>query len=124
MKLLLDTHVVLWWLLDDPRLAEEVKELIDTEAEVYLSAVSVWEIGSKQALGKLAGPVELLGVVDRCGLIELPVRSRHAVEAAQLRPLHRDPVDRMLVAQARCDGLTLLSRDPRIARYDVVMRPV
>jgi len=119
MRLLLDTHVVLWWLTDDDTLTAEVKETIDTEAEVFISAASVWEIAIKHALGKLTGPTDLLDVVDRCGLIELPIRSRHAIEAGGLPPLHRDPFDRMLVAQARCDGLTLLSRDPQVQRYDV-----
>jgi PIN domain nuclease of toxin-antitoxin system len=124
VKLLLDTHVVLWWLTDDDALSGEVKESIDTEAEALISAASVWEIAIKQALGKLTGPPDLLDVVANCGLIELPIRSRHAIEAGALPPLHRDPFDRMLVAQARCDGLTLLSRDPQVHRYDAPLRAV
>jgi PIN domain nuclease of toxin-antitoxin system len=124
VRLLLDTHVVLWWLADDDTLAAEVKETIDTEAEVFISAASVWEIAIKQALGKLTGPSHLFDILDRSGLVELPVRSRHAAEAGRLPPLHRDPFDRMLVAQARCEGLTLLSRDPQVHRYDVPVRPV
>jgi PIN domain nuclease of toxin-antitoxin system len=124
VRLLLDTHVVLWWLTDDDTLSAEVKETIDTEAEVFISAASVWEIAIKQALGKLTGPPDLLDALDRCGLTELPIRSRHAVEAGSLPLLHRDPFDRMLVAQARCDGLTLLSRDPQVQRYDVPLRKV
>lgn len=119
MRLLLDTHVVLWWLTDDDTLSADVKEMIDTEAEVFLSAAAVWEIAIKQALGKLTGPADLLDVLDRSGLVELPIRSRHAVDAGQLPPLHRDPFDRMLIAQARCEGLTLLSRDPQLRRYEV-----
>jgi PIN domain nuclease of toxin-antitoxin system len=79
---------------------------------------------SKQALGKLTGPSDLLDVVVNCGFVEVPIRSRHAVEAGILPPLHRDPFDRMLVAQARCDGLTLVSRDPQVQRYDVPLRAV
>jgi PIN domain nuclease of toxin-antitoxin system len=124
VRLLLDTHVVLWWLVDDETLAEEVKQLIDTEAEVFISAASVWEIAIKQALGKLSGPPDLLDVLDRSGLVGLPIRSRHAAEAGGLPLLHRDPFDRMLVAQARCEGLTLLSRDPLVGRYDVPLRAV
>lgn len=124
MRLLLDTHVVLWWLMDDDTLSAEVKEAIDTEAEVLISAASVWEIAIKQALGKLTGPPDLLDIVVNCGLIELPIRSRHAIEAGVLPPLHRDPFDRMLVAQARCDGLTLLSRDAQVQRYDVPLMAV
>lgn len=124
MRLLLDTHVVLWWLADDETLSEEVKQIIDTEAEAFISAASVWEIAIKQALGKLTGPPDLLDTLDRSGLVELPIRSRHAAEAGGLPPLHRDPFDRMLVAQARCEGLTLLSRDPQVRRYDVPLRTV
>ncbi len=124
MRLLLDTHVALWWLMDDETLPPEVRESIDTEAEVYLSAASVWEIAIKQALGKLTGPSDLLDILDRAGLIELPIRARHAVEAGRLPALHRDPFDRMLVAQARCEGLTLLTRDPQVQCYDVPHRAV
>lgn len=124
MRLLLDTHVALWWLCDDGALSDEVKGIIDTEPEVFISSASVWEIAIKQGLGKLTAPPELLDVLDRSGLLELPVRSRHAAEAGSLPPIHRDPFDRMLVAQARCEGLTLLSRDPQGARYDVIVRGV
>jgi PIN domain nuclease of toxin-antitoxin system len=124
VRLLLDTHVVLWWLTDDDRLSAEVKEAIDTEAEVFLSAASLWEIAIKRSLGKLNGPPDLLDVLDRCGLIELPIRCRHAIEAGSLPPLHRDPFDRMLVAQARCDAVTLLSRDPQVLCYDAPIKAV
>jgi PIN domain nuclease of toxin-antitoxin system len=124
VRLLLDTHVVLWWLADDETLPAEVKETIDTEAEAFISAASVWEIAIKQALGKLTGPPDLFDVLDRSGLVELPIRSRHAAEAGRLPLLHRDPFDRMLVAQARCEGLTLLSRDPQVQRYEVPVRAV
>jgi PIN domain nuclease of toxin-antitoxin system len=124
VSVLLDTHVVLWWLTDDSTLTEEVKELIDTEAEAYVSAASVWEIAIKASLGKLAVPAELGDALAESGLRELPVRSTHAWEAGSLPWLHRDPFDRILVAQARCENLTLLSRDPRIQRYDVPIRPV
>ena len=124
MRLLLDTHVALWWLTDDETLSDEVKQLIDNEVEVFISGASVWEISIKQALGKLVGPPDLLDVLDRSGLLELPIRSRHAAEAGGLPLEHRDPFDRMLVAQARCEGLTLLSRDPQMRRYDVTLRGV
>lgn len=122
--MLLDTHVVLWWLTDDQTLSVEVKEAIDTETEVFLSAASVWEIAIKQALGKLTAPANLIDVLGRCGLVELPIRFRHAAEAGALPALHRDPFDRMLVAQARCEGLTLLTRDEQLQRYDVASRAV
>jgi PIN domain nuclease of toxin-antitoxin system len=124
VRLLLDTHVVLWWLADDATLSAEIKDTIDTEAEVFVSAASVWEIAIKQALGKLTAPSDLLDILDRSGLIELPIRNRHATEASRLPLLHRDPFDRMLVAQARSEGLILLSRDANVHRYDVPVRPV
>jgi len=124
VRLLLDTHVFLWWLMDDDALSADVKETIDTEAEVLVSAVSVWEIAIKQALGKIVGLPDLSRIVDTCGLVELPIRSRHAIEAGGLPLLHRDPLDRMLIAQARCEGLTLMSRDEQVQRYDVALRPV
>ncbi len=124
MRFLLDTHVLLWWLADDEALAPDVKELIDTETDVFISAASVWEIAIKQALGKLTATSDVYSALDRSGLNELPIRSRHAVEAGGLPPLHRDPFDRMLVAQARCEDLMLLTRDAQLLRYDVVARPV
>ena len=124
MRILLDTHVILWWLMDDDALSTDTKELIDTETDVYVSAASVWEIAIKQALGKVTVGSDLADVLDRSGLKELPIRSRHAVDAGSLPPLHRDPFDRMLVAQARCEDLTLLTRDPQLLRYDVTTRPV
>ncbi|MGW5670020.1 type II toxin-antitoxin system VapC family toxin [Micromonospora sp. NPDC003776] len=119
MSLLLDTHVVLWWLTDDQTLSADLKDLIDTQPEVYLSAVTVWEVAIKQALGKLSGPPDLAARVAHAGLRELPIRHDHAVEAGQLPPIHRDPFDRMLVAQTRIEGLTLVTRDGHIQKYDV-----
>lgn len=124
MSLLLDTHVVLWWLMDSDELETQTKDIIDTEAEVYVSAATVWEIAIKVALGKISGPDNLLELVTGSGLTELPVRARHAIEAAGLPMVHRDPFDRMLVGQARCEGLTLLSRDPWVHRYDAQLRMV
>jgi PIN domain nuclease of toxin-antitoxin system len=121
---LLDTHVALWWLADDETLSDDVKDAIDTETDVFLSVASVWEISIKQGLGKLDGPPDLLDTLGRSGLVELPIRFPHAVEAGGLPPLHRDPFDRMLVAQARCERLTLLTRDPQVQRYDVTVRAV
>lgn len=124
MRWLLDTHVVLWWLADAEELSDEVKTLIDTEAEVFVSVASVWEIAIKQAAGKLWGPRPLAPTIDACGLAPLPIRTPHAAAAGELPVLHRDPFDRMLVAQARCEGLTLLTRDPRVLRYEVDARTV
>jgi PIN domain nuclease of toxin-antitoxin system len=118
-RLLLDTHVVLWWLSDDDKLSVGVKDLIDTELEVYVSGASLWEISIKTAAGKLTMPTDWLDVVGQSGLLELPIRAQHAAEAGRLPPLHRDPFDRMLVAQAQCERLTLVSRDQQIHAYEV-----
>ncbi|MGC4941786.1 type II toxin-antitoxin system VapC family toxin [Kribbella sp. DT2] len=118
-RLLLDTHVVLWWLSDDDELSPGVKDLIDSELEVYVSGASLWEISIKTAAGKLRMPEDWLDVVGQSGLLELPIRARHAAEAGRLPPLHRDPFDRMLVAQAQCEGLTLVTRDTLIHAYEV-----
>jgi len=119
VKLLVDTHVVIWWLADDPTLAEDVKTQLDHEPEVFLSAATVWEVAIKQAIGKLIEPADLPERIRDSGLRELPITAQHALTAARLPLLHRDPFDRMLIAQARCEDLTLVTRDPQILRYDV-----
>lgn len=119
MSLLLDTHVVIWWLADDPTLSDELKERLDHEPDVYVSAASVWEAAIKQSIGKLKEPADLPERIRDSGFRELPVTSDHAIVAGRLPPIHRDPFDRILVAQARCENLTLVSRDPEVRKYDV-----
>ncbi|MFF3291754.1 type II toxin-antitoxin system VapC family toxin [Streptomyces sp. NPDC003023] len=119
MKLLADTHVVVWWLLDSPQLSDETKDLLDTEALAYVSAVTPWELAVKQALGKLDGPEDLPERARDCQLRPLPVTGLHGIRAGQLPFHHRDPFDRMLVAQAQTEGLTLVTRDKHIPLYDV-----
>jgi PIN domain nuclease of toxin-antitoxin system len=123
VRLLLDTHVVLWWLADDPELPAEIKERLDHEPDVRVSAATIWEITIKQALGKITGPADLPERVLDSGFRELPIGSAHAVAAGRLPLIHRDPFDRMLVAQARCEGLTLVTGDPRCQRYEVAILP-
>lgn len=120
MNLLLDTHVLLWWLDDNPRLGDRSRGLIaDPENAVYLSAVVLWEIRIKQAIGKLDVPPDLRMVVDSQDFTELPLTIDHTDALAEL-PMHQhDPFDRMLVAQARSEGLTLLTADDSFRCYDV-----
>lgn len=117
--LLLDTHVVLWWLSDDPTLSEELKVMIDEEVDVFLSAAVTWEVAIKQALGKIAGPTDLPERIRDSELEQLPITGDHAIAATRLPLIHRDPFDRILVAQARLQGLTLVTRDEQIHQYDV-----
>jgi PIN domain nuclease of toxin-antitoxin system len=118
-RLLLDTHVLLWWLEDGPELSEDLKGQIETELEVYISVASIWEISIKSAAGKLSVPDNFLQVVGDSGVSELAIRSQHAQLAGQLPLIHRDPFDRMLVAQALTENLTLVTRDSAIHAYDV-----
>jgi PIN domain nuclease of toxin-antitoxin system len=120
MRVLLDTHVVLWWLSDDPALGDDIKGLLDAEPDAYVSAATLWEISIKQALGKL-GPADLAERVRDAGFRELPMTMAHALVAGRLPEIHRDPFDRMLVAQAQCEDLTLVTRDEYIHKYDVLI---
>jgi len=124
VSLLLDTHVILCWLTDDLTLSDEVKTRLDDEPDVYVSPASLWEVTIKQSIGKLSEPIDVAEVIRDSGFRELPITFRHAIVAGRLPPIHRDPFDRMLVAQAQCEGLTLASRDPHIQRYDVALLPV
>ncbi|WP_326658453.1 type II toxin-antitoxin system VapC family toxin [Streptomyces sp. NBC_00385] len=124
MKLLLDTHVVLWWLDDSAELNDEVKHLLDTEPSVFVSAVTPWEIAIKQSLGKLEGPADLAERVRDSQFLSLPITSGHGVRAGRLPGHHRDPFDRILIAQAQTEGMTVLTRDKWIPSYDVQVMPV
>jgi len=119
MNLLLDTHVVIWWLTDDPSLSDDIKSSLDHEPDVYVSSATVWEVAIKQSIGKLTEPTDLPERIRDSGFRELPITSEHAIVAGRLPLIHRDPFDRMLVAQARCGDLTLVTRDPEIHKYDV-----
>ena len=118
MRILLDTHVTIWW-DEDKRLSREADRAIRTADQVYVSAVSGWEIAIKTALGRLAPKRTLEDAITDSGFEELPVRLRHGVALASLPLLHRDPFDRMLVAQATSEGLTIVTRDPAFDDYDV-----
>jgi PIN domain nuclease of toxin-antitoxin system len=124
VRLLLDTHVVLWWLAGDPRVGADVKQLIDHEPDVFVSSASIWEISIKHARGKLEGPDDLTERVLGSGLGILDVTGRHGVAAGRLPPHHRDPFDRMLVAQAALEELTLVTADRQVQRYDVPLLKV
>ncbi|MBN1426221.1 type II toxin-antitoxin system VapC family toxin [Candidatus Fermentibacteria bacterium] len=120
MNLLLDTHILLWWLADSPELDQAPKEAIgDRENVVFISAASLWEIMIKKALGKLDLPDEFEAVVSQEPFLHLEVSAAHAFMVGRLPPHHRDPFDRMLIAQALVEGLTLVTADPFIRKYEV-----
>jgi PIN domain nuclease of toxin-antitoxin system len=119
VSLLLDTHVALWGLAADDALGDDLLDRLRHDPDIFLSPVTLWEIAIKQAAGKLSGPSDLAERVRDMGFRELPVTYAHAIVAGRLPVHHRDPFDRMLVAQAKIEGLTLATRDVDIQRYDV-----
>ena len=125
MKVLLDTHILLWWLADDERLPSQAGTTIaDPDNEVVVSAASAWEISIKQASGRLEAPDDLLDAVAANDFGALAITAAHAVAAGRLPPHHSDPFDRMLIAQAQIEGLTLVSVDGRFSDYDVEILPL
>jgi len=117
-RLLLDTRVLLWWLVDDPQLGPRCRELIvEGRNEVFVSAATTWEISVKMSLGKLEAPEDMDAIVEDEGFSKLPISLYHGQLAGQLPALHRDPFERMLIAQAQAEGLLLITADENIARY-------
>ena len=119
MRLLLDTHVLLWWLSDDRKLAKNAREIIaKTDNDVLVSSASVWEVAIKAALRRLEIELDdLEDAIVRNGFRPLPIGLRHAVIAGRLPAVHRDPFDRMLVAQASVEELRVVSHDRVFERY-------
>jgi PIN domain nuclease of toxin-antitoxin system len=119
---LLDTHALLWWLDKPALLAEPARAAIaKPENLVFVSAAVVWEMSIKHALGKLRCPDDLEEVIGVNGFRPLPVSIRHALLAGGLPPHHKDPFDRMLVAQAQADGLTFVTRDTALQEYGITI---
>jgi PIN domain nuclease of toxin-antitoxin system len=120
VKLLLDTHAALWWLSGDERFGAQAEaHLTDAGNQVLLSAAVVWEIAIKRALGKLDAPRELAPVLLGAGALPLPISLEHADRAGALPPHHRDPFDRMLLAQAIVEQAVLVSGDEALRPYGV-----
>ena len=120
MRLLLDSHALLWWLDDSQRLGPRARAMIDNAASVAVSMASIWEIAIKAGIGKLTVDLdEMLANVGRDGFELLPITAADCRAIARLPRHHGDPFDRMLIAQARARGLTLLSDDANFAAYQV-----
>ena len=124
MNILLDTHIFLWWITDAPKISKTAYEFIcDSNNTVYWSAVSSWEVSIKYALGRLPLPdvpeIFLASEIAQNRIESLPIFDVHAFRAGQLPLHHRDPFDRMIVAQAQVESLVLLTNDPRMSLYDV-----
>ena len=119
-RLLLDTHALLWWLSDDEGLGGDAKAAIaDPRNEVYVSSASTWEISIKRSLGKLKAPDDMDAIVEDEGFIKLPITLFQGDQAGLLPGHHKDPFDRMLVAQAQAEGLVVITADEKISLYKV-----
>lgn len=124
MRLLLDTRVLLWWLADDPSLPSRVRDSIaDDRSLVAVSAASAWEIAIKRALGKLVTPDDLEAQIEANGFVELAVTIADGLLAGSLPRHHDDPFDRVLVAQSRRGGFTLVTHDRHLEAYGVQLFP-
>ncbi|MDQ3733312.1 MAG: type II toxin-antitoxin system VapC family toxin [Actinomycetota bacterium] len=120
MRLLLDTHVLIWWLEGGDRLTPDLIERLEArDTSTAVSAATVWEIEIMRALGKLDAPDDLLDQVTASGFAQLPISAAHAVAAGRLPRHHDDPFDRMLIAQALAEQRTIVTRDRRFAQYGV-----
>lgn len=118
MRLLLDTHIYLWVLSDHPKLSANARKLIQDADEVFVSSASIWEASIKIGLGKLDANVDhLVAEIEACGFKELPIRAVHAALVRSLPDIHRDPFDRILIAQAISEPLKLLTVDEHFSAY-------
>jgi PIN domain nuclease of toxin-antitoxin system len=122
MKLLLDTHIYLWWLADSSCLTASARKMIETAEKVYISSASLWESAIKSGIGKLdVNQEELVAGILESGFAELPVKSEHTVALLRLENHHKDPFDRMLIAQALSEPLHLLTADSILTRYSTLV---
>ncbi len=125
MHLLLDTHLFLWWLKDDRALSLKARTLIKNADEVYISSASIWEAAIKVNLGKLDVDIHVLvNSIETEGFLELPITAAHAAAVSELADYHRDPFDRILIAQALCEPLRFLTADKQLKRYSELVQLV
>jgi PIN domain nuclease of toxin-antitoxin system len=119
VRLLLDSHIALWCLEGNPKLATSTQNVIAHADTVFISAVTPWELGIKRALGKLSFPDGLVAAFTAAGFEMLSISAMHSERAPELPPHHRDPFDRMLIAQAQSDDLVLVTADSHMHAYEV-----
>jgi PIN domain nuclease of toxin-antitoxin system len=118
VRLLLDTHIFIWGAMGDSRLGRRPRALIQGADEVFVSSASIWKMAIKAGLGKLAVDIDLLVLkIQSSGFVELPVHSTHAVRVRSMPNIHRDPFDRILIAQAISGPLHLMTKDRKLAAY-------
>lgn len=118
MHILLDTHIYLWWLQDDPKLSVAARSRMDAASAVFVSSASIWEAAIKKSIGKLDVDVnQLVAAITGNGLHELPVSTKHAAMVARLPVIHRDPFDRVLIAQSLCEPMRFLTADRKLSAY-------
>ena len=124
MRLLVDTHLLVWWVAGRRLPREAVALIEDSGNELFASAASIWEIAIKAGLGRIAlDPADFTNALEGGGFTPLPVTSSHAVAVAKLPDIHRDPFDRLLVAQSRVEHMSLLTHDRTLAGYGALVVP-
>jgi PIN domain nuclease of toxin-antitoxin system len=120
MKILLDTHILIWWLSDASRLSQtEIDLITDSDNFIFVSAATAWEIAVKKTIGKLESPDDLPAALAVNNFLELPITIEHSQKLYQLPLHHNDPFDRIMIAQAISEDLTFMTRDAKIALYDI-----
>lgn len=125
MKLLIDTHVYLWWLQDSPKLSEKARAQIQDATEVYVSSASIWEARIKASIGKLSVDVDqLVAEISKSGFQELPITAAHAATVVRLPDINKDPFDRILIAQAMSEPLRFLTADAILRGYSELVEIV
>ena len=125
MRLLLDTHIYLWWLQDNRKLSKAGRAKIIAADEVFVSSASIWEASIKAGLGKLDVDIDaLVAEIPKSGFIELPLLARHAARLMRLPNIHRDPFDRILIAQAMSEPLRFLTMDAVLQSYSDLVEVV
>ena len=116
---LLDTHILIWAMNDSPELSTTHRAILEQDVALFVSVASIWEVAIKARRRKLMHPAKFVELIDAGGVAILPIRPEHAFAVTSLPPIHGDPFDRMLVAQALIEGLTLMSADRHVKSYNV-----